>query len=571
MATTPLSLPTGFEISPYFSFVWFDLNANTVYNTDPIDDMTNNIRYYQPVQIGGGGYQADTGLIQLVSKWVPTASLHRWDNTLVKSIDLTPIDPPILNADFICYNGVVDFGEDVEPGYHYIRITYTDDSEVLHQWQTTPLDAEIFHDGTQLIEASNFKNEKGAVFVNSDGTFLTIPYRVKSFLYLPIPDTDTNDFEDQYNELTQEDSIPSITVTQYIGGPELLSFAVIEHINLLYSLNQNSIDGKPFAKLSGSAFKPTDRAILPGGAFWTVDLQPNAVYPNEIYVTGDANNSEFIVVKKYVPFLAQSANFACVGIFNSRKNLIRIAFVNNGEDVLTIQVGTSEGDASYGTINLNADETDSIDIGKLHKIVTTVWISGITGANLDVFFDYNDYSATAVTPPTGTSGWKENTLYWFDEVTANSFGVEFDVSTGLGRVGTEHEGCILADGRNGVPNRIGQMIQAWNSLEVSPAATRGTTVGVLGNEIIILADQMPEHSHLIANGDTSNNPLDTGGNNILTEAKNQGNARDYALSGSGTQPVRGKTSTVPATDTQAPFNVTNFSAILPAFYYVIPV
>lgn len=570
MAATPISLPTGFEISPYFSFNWFDVNANTVYNTDPIDDITNNILYYQPIQIGGGGYQSDTGLIQLVSKWVPTASLHRWDNTLIKAITLTPIDQPIQNVDFICYNGVIDFGEDVEPGLYYIRITYTDDDQVEHIWQTTPLTAEIFHDGTQLIEASNYTNEKGAVFVNSDGTFLTIPYRVKSFLYLPVPETDTNDFEDQYNELTQEDSIPSITVTQYLGGPELLPFAVIEKINLLYSLNQNLLDGQPVAKIAGSGFKPTDRAILPGGAFWTVDLQPNDVYPNEVYVTGDTNNSEFIVVKKYVPFLAQSANFACVGIFNSRKNLIRIAFVNNGENVLTILVGTSEGDDSYGTINLNADETDSIDIGRLHKVVTTVWISGITGANLDVFFDYNDYSATAVTPPTGTSGWKENTLYWFDEVVANSFGVEFDVSTGLGRVGTEHENCIIADGRNGVPNRIGQMIQAWNSLEVFPTATRGTTVGVLGNEIIILSQQMPEHFHLIANGDTSSNPLDTGGNNILTEAKNQGNARDYALSGSGTQPVRGATSIVPPTGTQAAMDVTNFAAILPAFYYVAP-
>lgn len=571
MATTPLTLPTGFEISPYGTFNWFDVAADDarVYNSDPIDDINNNIRYYQPIQTGGGGYQSDIGRFQLVSKWVPTCALYRHDNVHIKDVALTPIDPPILNVDFICYNAEIDFS-DVTPGVdYYLRIQYTDDEDVLHQWQTTPLDAEIFHEGTQLFESTNFTNDKGVVFVKPDNTTLVFPFRVKSFIYLPIPETDATNYSDQYSELTQEESIPSVRVTQYLGGPELLPFWAVEKINLLYSLNQTLLDGKPFTKISGADFKPTDRAILPGGAFWTVDIQPNNNYPTEQFITGTPDNGGIVFVKMYKTYKNQSADFSVSAIFTAGVNLIRIAVVNHGGDVFVMSVGTSEGGNDLGTINFPDDGTDSIDIGRLFTVATTIYISGITGTNLDVTFDWNDYNALPVVTPPSTSKFSMNTLYWFEEVTANSFANEFDVASGLGKAGTDHEGCVLADGRNGVPNRIGQMIQAWNSLEVLPAATRGTTVGVLGNEIVILEQQMPEHSHLIANNDTTSNNLNPGGNDILAIQRNSSGAiANYLLAGSSTAQDRGKTSTVPATGTQAPIDVTNFAAILPAFYYV---
>lgn len=551
-----------FEISPYFSFRWVDNNLVSSYNTKPLESETDCLSYQQPIQCGGGGYQSDTGQIQLTSDFVPTCRLYSIDNVFIKDIALTPIDPPIMGKTFICYNGEVDFS-DVDPGEYYGKITFTDDDEVVHVWCTSLLDVQIYHDGTQLFEVTNLTNEKSVVFVNPDLTTLVIKHRVGSKIRLPLPKSDSSDFEDQYNELTQEQSVPYIIYTQLLYGSNgfLLPTWVIEKINLLYSLDQVLIDGQPFTKVSNADFKPTRSDIGQQPGWWEVDIQPNDSYPSDEFITGTAPDGEYIVIKKQITFLAQSANFACNGIFNARKNLIRIAIVNNGEEAVTVKVGTAENDATYGILVLPADGTDSIDIGKLFKVATTVWVSGIAGANLDVTFDYNDYAAPNVPPPNPVTLFAKNTLYYFDEIVPGSFAVEFDVATGLGRVGTDHEGCVLADGRNGTPNRIGKLVRVWNALEVLPAATRGTDVG--SNTINLTENQLPEHTHLIANGDTVNTPLTPG--LILTQAHNQGTQRDYSLCGTSTAQDRGTTSVV---GEGLDIDITNKAVILPAFYYI---
>lgn len=567
----PTNPNSWFEISPYFSFRWVDNNIVSSYNTLPLASTVDDLSYAQPVQCGGDGYQSDTGQIQLTSNYVPTGGLYNYQtNALIKAIDFTPIDPPIANQTFICYNAEIDFS-DVASGLYYGKINFTDNASVVHDWRTSPLDVEIYHEGSMLCEATNYINEKGVVFVNSDGSTITIKKRIGSIIRLPIPKSDANDYEDQYNELTQEISVPYVKYTQLLFDPNgfLLPFWEIEKINLLYSLDQVLWDGQPFTKISDSDFKPTRSDIGQQPGWWEVDIQPNNSYPSEQYITGTPPDGDFIVIKKQITFLAQTANFACAGVFNARKNLIRIAVVNNGLEPVTVLLGTSSGDASYGTINLNADATASVDIGNFFKTVGTVWVSGITGANLDVTFDYNDYAATSSTPPTGLTPFHKNTIYYFMEIDVNAFSTAFDISTGLGRVGTDYEGCGLLDGRNGRPNVIGLQVQAWNSLEVLPANTRQTVIGASGNMIQLNTDggQIPQHFHFVNNTDTIGNDISPGQH--IAQGRNQGIKRDYGLAGSSTIPTDGPTSNFPAEQTNGPdpINIQNEVILLPAFAY----
>lgn len=557
-----------FQISMLGTFRWVDNNVTSAYNTLPLESQVDDLSYQQPIQCGGGGYQSDTGQIQLTSDFVPTGSLHDVNNTFIKAITFTPIDPPILGYSFICYNAEIDFS-DVTPGIYYAKITYTDGDAVTHDWRTNPLDVQIFHDGTQLFEATNFTNDKGVVFVNADLTTLTIRKRIGSLIRSPLVKTDAEDYEDQYNDLTQETSVPFVTYTQLLYGSNgfLLPFYEIEKINLLYSLNQVLIDGQPFAKIAKSDFKPTRSDISPQGAFWEVDIQPNFNYPSEQFITGTpTDGGNYIVIKQQRTFLAQTADFAFAGNFNIGKNLIRLAVKNTGLDVFTLKVGNAYGDNSYGQFDIPAQLDNSLDIGKYFTSPETVWISGIAGTNLDITFDWNDYKAVNTPPGPTATLFAKNTLYYFDEIVPGSFAVEFNVATGLGNVGTDHEGCHLANGLDGVPNRAGLLIQAWNSLEVLPSNTRGTEVG--SNSITLLSSQMPEHSHLIANQDTTGNNLAAGSNDILALARDQGIKRDYALAGSSTAHSIGVTSVVPPTGTQTPIDITNHAVILPAFYYI---
>lgn len=686
-----------FEISPYFTFRWVDNDMTSPYNTLPLESQVDDLSYHQPVQCGGGGYQSDTGQIQLTSDFVPTGSLHDLDtNEFIKAIDFVPLDPPILGYDFVGYNAEIDFS-DVDPGTYYGKITYndapkypltiaaalteattpnfidgglqvkfatvipaggditasgsvsldgisgqsysfeghcdttptgtanaqiitqlvkngvmiyqkalpaisgasaiktgilkpsavysafvfTEDSVTVypdiniadnapvtgtdHDWRTNPLDVQIYHEGTQLFEATNFTNDKGVVFVNSDLTTLTIKKRIGSLIRSPLVKADADDYEDQYNDLTQETSIPFVVYTQllYAANGFLLPFYEIEKINLLYSLNQILIDGQPFAKIAKSDFKPTRGDVSPQGAWWEVDVQPNFNYPNEQFITGTPPDGDFIVIKRQVTYLNKSANFAVSGIFSARKNLIRIAIVNNGGDIVTVLVGNSEDDDSFGTLVLPVDATDSIDIGRLFTVPTTVWISGIAGADLDITFDYNDYAAAVVVPPTVSSLFAKNTVYYFQEVTPGSFAVEFDVASGLGRVDTDHEGCVLA-GRAGTPPMAGKVVRVWDSEEVGPS-TRGTSVG--SDSLTLTEAQLPAHSHFAFNGDSQNasgNDLTPGGGYARMQ-RNAGINRDYNISQSGTIPDRGPTSDVGEGEV---IDITPSSIILPAFYYV---
>lgn len=554
MAATTLFVP-----SPYFSFKWADYDAVTPYNTYPLENI-DDIDYDQPVQIGADGIQSDQGQIQVISDFVPTCGLYKCNNAFVKDIPMVAIDPPILGVSFICYNGEVDFS-DVAPGRYYCKITYTDELSNPRDWRTTALNAQVFHDGTQRFDVSNTANDKGAVFVNGDLTLQVIQFRVASILRLPLVKSDAQDYEDQYNELTQETSIPFITFTQQIGGPVLLPFWVIEKINLLYSLNQVLIDGQPFAKIAGQDFKPTRSDIGNNGAWWEVNIQPNTAYPSDVFATGDPGAGDYIVIKQAKTFKNQSADFAFTGNFTAGKNLIRLAIVNHGEDVLTLKVGTSDGDNSIGQFSIPASFDDSLDIGKLFTAPTDVWISGITGADLDITFDWNDYLAKNIIPGAPISAFAKNTVYYFMEVVPGSFAVEFDVGTGLGNVGTDHEGCVLA-GTNGTPDVTGKVLRGWNR---TLPLTRGTPVGA--DSIIIPRGALPAVGLNVFNGDSQNttgNDITPGGGYARMQ-RNAGINRDYNIAQSGTVPDRGPTENMGNGD---PVPSIPSAIILPAFYYV---
>lgn len=554
-----------FEISPYFTFRWCDNDISSPYNTLPLESQVDDLSYHQPVQCGGGGYQSDTGQIQLTSDFVPTGSLHDLDtNAFIKNIDFVPLDPPILGYDFVGYNAEIDFS-DVDPGTYYGKITYTDGDAVNHDWRTNPLDVQIYHEGTQLFEATNFTNDKGVVFVNSDLTTLTIRKRIGSLIRSPLVKADADDYEDQYNDLTQETSIPFVVYTQllYSANGFLLPFYEIEKINLLYSLNQVLIDGQPFAKIAKSDFKPTRGDISPQGAWWEVDIQPNFNYPNDQFITGTPETGQYLNDKVYKKYEHQSADFAISGIITADINLIRIAIINYGLDAFTMNVGITDGGFELGKLSIPDDNTDSIDIGKVFKVPTTIYITGITGADLDIILDYNNYNAVPIAPPTQQPLFAKNTVYYFMEVVPGSFAVEFDVASGLGRVDTDHEGCVLA-GRAGTPPMAGKVVKVWDSEEVGPS-TRGTSVG--SDSLTLSEVQLPEHSHNVFNGDSQNasgNDLTPGGGYARMQ-RNAGINRDYNISQSGTIPDRGPTSDVGEGEV---IDITPSSIILPAFYYV---
>jgi hypothetical protein len=477
------TLPNPYPISPFFSFRW--VNENPVldprYNTLPTDSLVDDSSYAQPWQTN------DKGQIQYTNIFIPTCKLFTCEDIFVKDIVMTPIDPPLINTDLICYNGEVDFS-DVDPGRYYLKLTYTDENDILQDWRTSPLDVEDEHPGTLLYEVSNDINEKGAIF-----TGIVINCRVHGMLRSPIPKSDSEDYEDQYDNLEQLSSVPSENWTNLIGNSYgnvsnyfQIPWWVIQKFNLLYSLNNVLIDGQPFAKISGAEFKPfrVENQLNENG-YWGIDIQPNAAYPSGQYETGDEPEGEYVVIYKKKTYINVAADFSIAGTFTDDTNLIKVILFNYGHDDFTLKLGTTLGGDDIRTFEITY--TDSEKNVLLVEFPFTgnsmLYLTGLTGTDCKLIVVYDDFLATNTPPPEPITKWQKDTLYWYVENTPGTFVNEFNAATGLGQVGSDHEGCVIAD------DYIGRTVVGWDR---SDAASRGTDIGDPDNLVMLTQGQIPE-------------------------------------------------------------------------------
>lgn len=543
MATAPNPYP----ISPFFSFRW--VNENPVidarYNTIPIDSLVDDGSYAQPWE------QTDKGQIQYTNIFVPTCKLYTCDDIFVKDIVMAPISPPLINTDLICYNGEIDFS-DVPVGRYYAKLTYTDENSVVQDWRTSPLDVELKHPGTLLYECYNNSNEKGAIFLNPDP--IIINCRVAGMLRSPLPKSDTESYEDQYDDLTQLSSIPSENWTNLIGNSHgnvsnyfQIPWWVIQKFNLLYSLNNVLIDGQPFAKIPGAEFKPFRvENQLNEDAYWGIDIQPNAAYPNAIYETGSEPDGDYVVIYKKKIYLNVGANFSIPGIFTDDTNLVKVILFNNGANAFTLKLGTSLGGDEIRTFDIPADQVKNpLLVEYPFTGNTTLYLTGLNGTNCKIIVVYDDFLASN-TPPGPAPGtadkWQKNTLYWFVENEADSFSTEFNAATGVGNVGTDHEGCVLA-GTNGTLSVNELLVRGWDRTLPS---TRQTIIG--DNSVVLEFDNLPPIPATFGRDSKGG----SSGTDVLS-ADQPGPKGDnhYDFGGSSD-----------------PIDVTNRALILPAFYYI---
>lgn len=149
---------------------------------------------------------------------------------------------------------------------------------------------------------------------------------------------------------------------------------------------------------------------------------------------------------KVLSYIDQSANLTIPLVFRNQSDLAKLIFINNSGSEQTIKLGTTDGGSEIGEIVVPNDIVN-LEIGYLFTSSQTLYITGLTGVNYSMFILYYQLDEAPVIPSGGGGGitkrYVPGDIYAFVPRFVGHTEQEWDLITGYGRVGTDHEGCEL--------------------------------------------------------------------------------------------------------------------------------
>lgn len=465
------------------------VNQNPVYdaryNKLPFDELTDLNSYPQKWQTN------DIVPVQIISDFVPTLDIYTCDGVFVTNIPLTPAPNGIKDQTFLCYQGEVDFSGYAE-GFYYGQLTYTDENATLQTICTSPLDVAVSHPGTSLIQYKNSQNDKGVIFDTGIVFCLRIECNFDEFQ----PKAKLSSYEDQkYNGMLLN-GMPYRTFVLYFGSTDtvgdstLIPDWLVDKLNVIFTCDQVRVDGEYYIRYEDADFKPYRVGnSFPNDGYWSLEVQHVPNFDLRKYTSGDTPDGDLVVIKKQITRNNVSAGFNIAGVFTDNINLVRLALWNYGLDEFIIRVGNSVNGNQIAQFEIDGSLTRSLDIGEVFNSATTVYISftdldgnPISGVNLKIIFDYNQYDAPVINDAgADTVGRYPKGHYGFyKEQNDGDLETDWNLGTLYGREGTRYDNCrIVINGTH---------IRAWDGVDVN---TLGTYVGNEDNQLILTRSVLP--------------------------------------------------------------------------------
>lgn len=191
--------------------------------------------------------------------------------------------------------------------------------------------------------------------------------------------------------------------------------------------------------------------------------------------------------QKVLPYENQSANITITSIFRNKSLITDIIFVNNAGSSVTINIGTTDGGSEIAEMELSTGPT-VIGLKKYFTANTTIYLTGLDGADFSIYVLYIQTDEAPVIPPSGgggiSSAYVYGTVYSFKPMYEGHTDAVWDLITGLGKAGTPYENCVLF-GTNDTPDLAGKYLIGYAN-----GNTLGGNVG--SNTIKLSIGQLPK-------------------------------------------------------------------------------
>lgn len=495
-----------------------------IYNTFPLDlQPGDKDQYYQPWQTN------DTTKIQVLSDFEFTVSVKdRYTNNVKITIVPIEVTSIIVDQSFKVYEFDVNFAA-IGIGYYYIDI----DVEDGRTFRSQTMAVQTVWPDSLLIQYKNSFNDFSVDF--STGILFTHRFHGLFSDYKPSFD-DSIYIDQEYNPLQQD----SVTYDVFTLTAKKCPNWELKLLNEILNCDTKRIDSQFYEKTEGANWDVTrenDIAVQASMEMVQVkDFFLQQIIPGDDMATGDYFLNH--VTERYID---NAANITITGKFKRNSQLVRIVFVNTGGDDITLNVGTTNGGSQIGSFDIEAtDLTGTLKVEYTFDSSQTVYLTGLAGSLMNIFVDWIQLDADPVNingTGSGSFRYPKGANGMWSPIDSGDLNTYWDLASGLGKTGTKYENCAIRDGRNGTTNDLGKYDVGVSTLD-DLATLLNTTVGA--NTRVLTVNNIPAHTHLVVNGDTSGTPLS--GNNKIASQKDNGVNRDYLLSGTGTAADRGQTS-----------------------------
>lgn len=459
------------------------------------------------------------------------------------------------NTSSIIYTGIA------QPGSIYTaKVTTEDTSAVVtpiniadatavpvnrKSWRSCPIDVQDSHPETMLYQYTNSYNKNDIIFTGGTGREILL-LRVEANIRNFQPKSQKQSFNDQEYDGTLLSGITYRTHINWVGGTGIPDW-VIDKLNLIFSFDSVKID-TTYYEVTEDFKGEREQYQLNQDGRWQLPVQEIPGDPGESYQPGVDPTGDLIVIRKVwppAPFPNFSASFFITGIFNQYSNLDTLVVYNYGLNTFIMKIGTSAGENDIAELEIgtpNADTSIDLisnhDIGQGFNVPTTIFVTMPNSIDIKALFVYDQLDNPALNSPAPTSGGMvQGQVSMYKELVNGYFTRDWDIATGLGKVGSLYEGCQILD------EYAGKVAIGWDRTKVDPAEARGSEVGNPGNEVQITRSELPaEGLRMFADQINSTNDDFPGDNDYVVVHSDASTSRyDYKMLKATIPPTGGRT------------------------------
>lgn len=437
--------------------------------------------------------QSDNTKLQILSTYPDIEFLIRnyQTNAVVGTIPVVEIPVNIINQPdypgLKCYQVSIPFAS-LPVGQYFAEITYSGVSGFGGLLYSEPFDVAVVQPQTLLVKYKNSENNFSIIF----DTNIEFDFRVEGTIKDFAPQFDDVIYNDQKRNATLLNSVPWRQYTLYFTPPQGLPDWIIDLENSIMSMDQKNIDGVYYEKVEGAKWEQIREVEYPFSGMKIEIMPVENVFLQRIK-TGDPLPDNWTITEMVKNYFNNAANLTVEGVFSKYSLLKHITTINYGI-AFTMLVGTTPGGSDIGTFDVPAGSVGGTakddTVNWAFVADTDVYLTGLTGTNCDILFNYLQYDAQSSAPiPAPPVGVPKCSVWRFEEVAPGDLIAAFDLTTGLGKPASGWEDWAIKDGRNGTVAEDG----AVPVMYIAGDPVFGTLNAIIGdNEKILTVDELPE-------------------------------------------------------------------------------